>query len=43
VAYLNESWRIAVRLLDEGRRLYHAGQGLAGRPTNRGYPGACCR
>jgi hypothetical protein len=39
--YLNESWNIAVRLLDKGRKLYHSGKGLGAFPDNpKGYPGA---
>lgn len=39
--YLNDSWKIAVKLLDKGRKLYHQGKGLGTTPDNpNGYPGA---
>ena len=39
--YLNDSWDIAVRLLDEGRMLYRQGKGLDRVPDNPdGFPGA---
>ena len=39
--YLDDSWRVAVRLLDKGRRLYREGKGLDAAPDRTGgYPGA---
>lgn len=41
LAYLNDSWDIAVRLLDKGRKLYRQGKGLGRTPDNPdGFPGA---
>lgn len=40
--YLNDSWKVAVQLLDKGRRLYKAGKGMASYDPDcpGGFPGA---
>ena len=39
--YLNDSWKIAVDLVDRGRRMYHEGKGLGVTPDRPGgFPGA---
>ena len=39
--YLNDSWNVALRLVDKGRRLYREGHGMGRVPDNpKGYPGA---